>query len=52
MGKKREGHLYGIHQPFKKVMKDDKMVESIDLGQKPYYVFGRNIDMAGILLLF
>jgi hypothetical protein len=31
------------------VVKDDKKVESIDLGQKSHYVFGRNQDMAGIL---
>jgi len=32
------------------VMKDDKMVESIDLGQKAYYVFGRNVEMADIVI--
>lgn len=32
------------------VMKDDAIVESIDLGQKPYYVFGRNADMADIII--
>jgi NIMA-interacting peptidyl-prolyl cis-trans isomerase 1 len=32
------------------VVKDDKMVESIDLGTKAYYVFGRNVDMADIVI--
>lgn len=31
------------------VTKDGEKVEVIDIGQKKYYVFGRNQDMAGIL---